>query len=146
MPLALGGSSDLRVGQSTYAIGNPFGLDQSLTRGVISALGREITSEPRLLIASHPTRGIDVGAQAAVWDHLRGARRDGLATLLISADLDELIGLSDRIAVMFRGRLVAFLDPNNVTPRDLGAYMTGATLGEGDTGPSAHDDESGATS
>lgn len=91
-------------------------------------LGREITSEPRLLIASHPTRGIDVGAQAAVWDHLRRARRDGLATLLISADLDELIGLSDRIAVMFRGRLVAFLDPNDVTPRDLGAYMTGARL------------------
>ncbi len=91
-------------------------------------LGREIASKPRLLIASHPTRGIDVGAQAAVWDHLRSARSHGLATLLISADLDELIGLSDRIAVMFRGRLVAFLDPNEVTPRDLGAYMTGARL------------------
>jgi len=113
-------------------------------------LGREITSEPRLLIASHPTRGIDVGAQAAVWDHLRRARRDGLATLLISADLDELIGLSDRIAVMFRGRLVAFLDPNDVTPRDLGAYMTGATLGQGEGGdhaePSTGDDENGAPS
>ncbi|MDG2041103.1 MAG: ATP-binding cassette domain-containing protein, partial [Ilumatobacter sp.] len=93
-------------------------------------LGREVTSEPKLLIASHPTRGIDVGAQAAVWDHLRRSRSDGLATLLISADLDELIGLSDTIVVMFRGKLVATLDPNDVTPRDLGAFMTGAHLGD----------------
>ena len=56
-------------------------------------------------------------AQAAVWDHLRRSRSDGLATLLISADLDELIGLSDTIVVMFRGKLVATLDPNDVTPR-----------------------------
>ena len=91
-------------------------------------LGREIRSEPKLLIASHPTRGIDVGAQAAVWDHLRRARADGLATVLISADLDELIGLSDTIVVMLRGRLVATVDPSTVTPRDLGAYMTGANL------------------
>ena len=96
-------------------------------------LGREVTSEPKLLIASHPTRGIDVGAQAAVWDHLRRARADGLATLLISADLDELIGLSDTIVVMFRGKLVATLDPNDVTPRDLGAYMTGAHLDDDDS-------------
>lgn len=89
-------------------------------------LGREIMSDPKLLIASHPTRGIDVGAQAAVWEHLRTARAAGLATLLISADLDELIGLSDTIVVMFRGRLVATLDPSEVTPRDLGAYMTGS--------------------
>ena len=93
-------------------------------------LGREVTSEPKLLIASHPTRGIDVGAQAAVWDHLRRSRSDGLATLLLSADLDELIGLSDTIVVMFRGKLVATLDPNDVTPRDLGAFMTGAHLGD----------------
>jgi len=91
-------------------------------------LGREITSKPDLLIASHPTRGIDVGAQAAVWDHLRTARAEGLATLLISADLDELIGLSDTIVVMFHGKLVATLDPAEVTPRTLGAYMTGAVL------------------
>jgi simple sugar transport system ATP-binding protein len=95
-------------------------------------LGREITSNPDLLIASHPTRGIDVGAQAAVWEHLRTARAAGLATLLISADLDELIGLSDTIVVMFHGKLVATLDPNDVTPRVLGAYMTGARL-DGDT-------------
>ncbi|MEY2402213.1 MAG: ral nucleoside transport system ATP-binding protein, partial [Ilumatobacteraceae bacterium] len=90
-------------------------------------VGREMSASPTMLIASHPTRGIDVGAQGAVWDQLRAARAAGLATLLISADLDELIGLADTIVVMLRGRLVATLDPASVTPRDLGAYMTGAT-------------------
>ncbi|NNC79907.1 MAG: ABC transporter ATP-binding protein [Acidimicrobiales bacterium] len=89
-------------------------------------IGRELTSEPSMLVAAHPTRGIDVGAQAAVWDDIRTARSEGLATLLVSADLDELIGLSDTIVVMLRGRLVARLSPDEVTPRDLGAYMTGA--------------------
>ncbi len=93
-------------------------------------IGREMTSLPSLLVASHPTRGIDVGAQADVWESIRDARARGLATLLISADLDELIGLSDTIVVMFRGRLVATLDPAEVTPRDLGSYMTGAALEE----------------
>ncbi len=92
-------------------------------------VGREMVAGPSVLIANHPTRGIDVGAQAAVWDDIREARAQGLATLLVSADLDELIGLSDTIVVMLRGRLVARLDPNDVTPRDLGAYMTGAALG-----------------
>ena len=94
-------------------------------------IGRELTANPSLLIAAHPTRGIDVGAQAAVWEQIRTARADGLATLLISADLDELIGLSDTIIVMFRGRLVARVAPEDVTPRDLGAYMTGAATQDG---------------
>jgi len=89
-------------------------------------IGRELTSSPSLLVAAHPTRGIDVGAQASVWDQLRDARKAGLATLLISADLDELIGLSDVLIVMLRGAFVARLEPGAVTPRDLGAYMTGA--------------------
>ena len=93
-------------------------------------IGREMTSDPKVLIAAHPTRGIDVGAQAAVWQSIREARSAGLATLLISADLDELIGLSDTILVMFHGRIVARLDPSKVTPRDLGSYMTGAAVGE----------------
>jgi ABC-type uncharacterized transport system ATPase subunit len=89
-------------------------------------VGREMTAHPSLLIAGHPTRGIDVGAQAAVWEQLRVARADGLAVLLVSADLEELIGLSDTLLVMFRGRIVATLDPATVTPQELGAHMTGA--------------------
>ncbi|MCU0261773.1 MAG: ABC transporter ATP-binding protein [Ilumatobacteraceae bacterium] len=93
-------------------------------------VGREMTANPSVLIASHPTRGVDVGAQAVIWDILRDARSAGLATLLISADLEELIGLSDRLLVMLRGRIVADLDPATVTPADLGSYMTGARGGE----------------
>ncbi|RKS76252.1 nucleoside ABC transporter ATP-binding protein [Actinomadura pelletieri DSM 43383] len=89
-------------------------------------VGREMSGEPRLLIAAHPTRGIDVGAQAAIWDHLRRARADGLAVLLISADLEELIGMSDTLHVILRGRLVAEVDPRTVTPEELGSAMTGA--------------------
>jgi simple sugar transport system ATP-binding protein len=89
-------------------------------------VGRELSGEPVLLLAAHPTRGVDVGAQAAIWDAIRAARRDGLAVLLISADLDELIGLSDTIRVILRGRLVGEFDPARVTPELLGSAMTGA--------------------
>jgi simple sugar transport system ATP-binding protein len=89
-------------------------------------VGREMSADPDILLAAHPTRGIDVGAQAAVWDEIRRARAAGMGTLLISADLDELIGLSDTIVVMYKGELVARLDPAMTTPRELGSYMTGA--------------------
>lgn len=88
-------------------------------------VGREMSSDPVLLIAAHPTRGVDVGAQAAIWDHIKDARRKGLAVLLISADLDELIGLSDTIKVVLRGELVGEFDPRTVTPQELGTAMTG---------------------
>ena len=96
-------------------------------------IGREMSMHPKVLISAHPTRGIDVGAQAAVWDDLRLAKKEGLAVLLISADLDELIGLSDRLLVILRGEIVAELDPAEVTPRDLGSYMTGAVAQESDS-------------
>jgi ABC-type uncharacterized transport system ATPase subunit len=89
-------------------------------------VGREMSGSPTLLVAAHPTRGVDVGAQAAIWDHIRAARREGLAVLLISADLDELIGLSDSIKVLLRGRFVGDFDPQTVTPQQLGTAMTGA--------------------
>ncbi|MFG3252376.1 ABC transporter ATP-binding protein [Streptomyces sp. NPDC048172] len=92
-------------------------------------VGREMSHHPKLLIAAHPTRGVDVGAQAQIWDQIREARREGLAVLLISADLDELIGLSDTLRVMYRGRLVADADPATVTPEELGSAMTGTATG-----------------
>ncbi|WP_088284515.1 ABC transporter ATP-binding protein [Kineosporia sp. A_224] len=106
-------------------------------------VGREMSGNPRLLLAAHPTRGVDVGAQAAIWDHLRRARAEGLAVLLISADLDELIGLSDSLKVILRGRLVADADPATVTPEDLGSAMTGAAATGGK--PGTADDTDGAT-
>jgi len=89
-------------------------------------VGRELASLPSVLIAAHPTRGVDIGAQAAIWDRMRAARDEGLAVLLVSADLEELIGLSDRILVMFDGQMTAQLTPAEATPELLGSYMTGA--------------------
>jgi general nucleoside transport system ATP-binding protein len=88
-------------------------------------VGRELSGAPRLLLAAHPTRGVDVGAQAAIWRRLADARAAGLAVLLVSADLEELIGLSDRIVVLLRGRVVSEVDPTSLTPEVLGAAMTG---------------------
>jgi general nucleoside transport system ATP-binding protein len=92
-------------------------------------VGREMTAEPKVLVAAHPTRGVDVGAQSVIWDILRDARAAGLGTVLVSADLEELIGLSDRLLVMLRGEIVAEVDPSTVTPAELGSYMTGAKTG-----------------
>jgi simple sugar transport system ATP-binding protein len=89
-------------------------------------VGREMSHQPKVLVAAHPTRGVDVGAQAAIWDHIRTARATGMGVLLVSADLDELIGLSDTVKVILRGRLVADADPATVTPEQLGSSMTGA--------------------
>jgi simple sugar transport system ATP-binding protein len=90
-------------------------------------------ASPSVLVAAHPTRGIDVGAQAAIWEHLRKARADGLAVLLVSADLEELIGMSDALHVILRGRLVATVDVKTVTPEELGSAMTGAEPAGGTT-------------
>ncbi|MFJ6133248.1 ABC transporter ATP-binding protein [Janibacter terrae] len=89
-------------------------------------VGREMSHHPKVLVASHPTRGVDVGAQAAIWDLVRDARREGLAVLLVSADLEELIGLSDTIKVILRGRITGEFDPDTVTSQELGSAMTGA--------------------
>ena len=89
-------------------------------------VGREMVHAPKLLVASHPTRGVDVGAQGAIWEELRKARENGMAIVLISADLEELIGMSDRLLVMLRGEVTAELNPANTTPESLGAAMTGA--------------------
>ena len=89
-------------------------------------VGRELSGDPKLIIAAQPTRGVDVGAQAIIWEHLMSARSRGAAILLISADLEELFSLSDRIAVIYSGSIVSVLDPAKTTPEDLGLAMTGA--------------------
>ncbi|WP_030148167.1 ABC transporter ATP-binding protein [Mycetocola saprophilus] len=88
-------------------------------------IGRELGSHPTVLVAAHPTRGVDIGAQSAVWAELVSARDAGLGTLLVSADLDELLALSDRLLVMYGGRVVAELDPRHVTATQIGEHMTG---------------------
>ncbi|MEU9664938.1 ABC transporter ATP-binding protein [Streptomyces bobili] len=128
-----GAQDDTRRIVEEYDVRTP-GIDvtaASLSGGNQQKLivGREMSHNPKFLIAAHPTRGVDVGAQAQIWDRIREARREGLAVLLISADLDELIGLSDTLRVIYDGRLVADADPATVTPEELGSAMTGAASG-----------------
>jgi simple sugar transport system ATP-binding protein len=89
-------------------------------------VARELARDFRLLLAAQPTRGVDVGAIEFIHARLRAARDQGEAVLLVSADLAELLALSDRIAVMYGGRFVATLARGEATPEILGRYMTGA--------------------
>ena len=120
---------DVRApGPDTAAIALSGGNQQKLI------VGREMSAHPRLLVAAHPTRGVDVGAQSGIWELLKDARAEGMGILLVSADLDELISLSDTLHVMLRGALVATLDPRQVTPEELGGHMTGAARGDDSVG------------
>jgi simple sugar transport system ATP-binding protein len=88
-------------------------------------LGRVFALDPRLILANQPTRGLDIGAVAYVQERLLAARQAGAAVILISEDLDELTALSDRVAVIYRGRLSAPLPREEVTIRKLGLMMAG---------------------
>lgn len=89
-------------------------------------LGREISKDPNLLIAMHPVRGLDIGATEYVHERLVEQRDQGRAVLLISGELEELITLSDRIAVMYEGEIMGIVDAKNVNIQELGLMMTGA--------------------
>ncbi|MCD4524045.1 ABC transporter ATP-binding protein [Nocardioides sp. cx-173] len=89
-------------------------------------VGRELDARPDLLVAAQPTRGVDVGAQRAIWARLIEAAERGTGVLLISADLEELLTLSDRIVVMVRGRVVAVHDAESATVAQIGRSMTQA--------------------
>lgn len=88
-------------------------------------LGRELAEQPSVLVAAQPTRGLDVQGVAAIQSHLVAQRADGVGVLLISEDLDELLALSDRLLVMYEGRVVAELDPDTATRGEVGAAMAG---------------------
>jgi simple sugar transport system ATP-binding protein len=87
--------------------------------------GREILQDTPAIIVEQPTRGLDVGAVESVWAELLRERERGKAILLISAELEELMNLADRIAVMFEGRIVGILDTASVTAEQLGLMISG---------------------
>jgi simple sugar transport system ATP-binding protein len=90
-------------------------------------VARELSSAPRLLIAAQPTRGVDIGAIEYIHQQLVDQRTNGLAILLVSADLQEVMKLSDRIMVMYNGEIVAiFRNTPDLTEEKLGLYMLGA--------------------
>jgi simple sugar transport system ATP-binding protein len=88
-------------------------------------LGREIMRGSKALIIEHPTRGLDVGAIESVREELLRARAAGQAILVISAELDELLNLADRVAVIFEGRIMDVFGPGTASLEQIGALMAG---------------------
>lgn len=89
-------------------------------------IGREVDRNPDLLIAAQPTRGLDVGAIEFIHNRLIEQRDNGRAVLLLSFELDEIINVSDRIAVIYEGEIVAIVDPKETTEQELGLLMAGS--------------------
>jgi len=107
-------------------------LAKNLSGGNIQkvVLARELSRKPRVLIAAQPTRGLDIGATEYVHQRLLEQRHEGTAILLISEDLDEILALSDRIAVIYEGRIMGIVDRSQATPEKLGLMMAGVKAGE----------------
>ena len=108
--------------------GGPHSPARALSGGNLQrlVLGREMQRTPTLLIAAHPTRGVDVRGITFIHQQLAESRAGGAAMLLISEELGELIELSDRLLVIFEGRITANLAAGEATPERLGLLMTGA--------------------
>jgi len=88
-------------------------------------IAREVNKDPDLLIAAQPTRGLDVGAIEFIHKRLIDQRDKGKAVLLVSLELDEIMNVADRIAVIYEGKIVGIVDPKETTEQDLGLLMSG---------------------
>jgi len=94
-------------------------------------VAREVEKDPDVIIAVQPTRGLDVGAIEYIHNQLINQRDMGRAVLLISLELSEVLGISDRIVVMYEGEIVGDVNPSEVTQQELGLYMSGSKRGVG---------------
>ena len=105
---------------------------KNLSGGNIQKLimARELSRDPMLLIAAQPTRGVDIGATEFIHQRLLEQRAAGKAILLISEDLDEIRALSDRIAVMYEGRIVGVVERDQATVEEIGLIMAGIPMEE----------------
>ncbi|TBN55913.1 ABC transporter ATP-binding protein [Glaciihabitans arcticus] len=110
---------DIRTQGATTLAGRLSGGNQQKV-----VLARELSRDLRLLIASQPTRGLDVGSIEFVHDRIIATRDSGIPVLIVSTELDEVLGLADRIAVMYRGRIVGIVTPDTTRTR-LGEMMAG---------------------
>jgi len=102
-------------------------LAKNLSGGNIQkvVLARELARSPRVILAAQPTRGLDIGATEYVREQLLEQRRQGVAIMLISEDLDEILSLSDRIAVIYEGQIMDIVPREKATPEKLGLLMAG---------------------
>ena len=108
---------------------NPDATARSLSGGNQQkfVVGREFSRDPDIVVAAHPTRGVDIGSMEFIHERLLAMRDQGVAVLLVSASLDEITRLSDRIGVMYEGEFVDVVQPENVTEEELGLMMAGET-------------------
>ncbi len=90
-------------------------------------VAREFDIRPKLVLVAQPTRGVDIGATEFIHRKVIELRDAGAAVLLVSAELDEVLSLSDRVVVIFEGRIVGEVDPKQVTEEEIGLMMTGGT-------------------
>jgi simple sugar transport system ATP-binding protein len=90
-------------------------------------VARELSRDVRLIIAAQPTRGLDVGSIEYIHKRIIAARDAGVGVLIVSTELDEIMTLSDRILVMFRGRIAGAFEAGKVTIGEIGLAMAGAT-------------------
>ena len=88
-------------------------------------LSRELNENPKVLLVGQPTRGVDIGAIEFIHQRLIDMRNKGTAILLVSVELEEILSLSDRIAVMFDGKIVGEKINQDITDRDIGLLMAG---------------------
>jgi simple sugar transport system ATP-binding protein len=117
---------DIRCSQGAHTLAR--GMSGGNQQKVIIA--REISRDSGLIIAVQPTRGLDVGACEYIHGQLVAERSKGKGVLLVSLELEEVMNVSDRILVMFEGKIVANVKPKEVTFQDLGLYMAGAAKQE----------------
>ncbi|MDD5453647.1 MAG: heme ABC transporter ATP-binding protein, partial [Candidatus Bipolaricaulis sp.] len=95
-------------------------------------LARELSGEPGLVVAAHPTYGLDVGATELIRQLLLRQRDAGAGVLLVSEDLEEILSLADRIAVMFRGEIMGIVEASAAELGEIGLMMAGTRSGMGD--------------
>jgi len=93
-------------------------------------VGRELAKDPAIIVASQPTRGLDIGAAKYIRDLLVEMRDAGRAILLVSADLDEVLALADRIAIMYEGRFMTVCAPDDLDREQIGLLMGGVEAKE----------------
>jgi simple sugar transport system ATP-binding protein len=112
---------DVRTPSPRTPIGNLSGGNQQK-----AVVGRELVRKLRLLVAAQPTRGVDVGSTEFIHRRIVDARDGGAAVLLVSAELDEIMNLADRVAVLYQGRVVALRPTGEFTRAEIGLLMAGA--------------------
>jgi ABC-type uncharacterized transport system ATPase subunit len=115
------------IGRYSIAAPGPAAAARLLSGGNLQkvVLAREFSGKPKLVVAASPTRGLDVGAIETVHAYLRAAAAEGVAVLLISEDLDEILGLADRIAVMYEGAIVGQTSRADASVEEIGLQMAG---------------------